>query len=56
MAVGAGILQQGAEGFSVAEQGLRLTYHHLDIEDLGPGLHHGDGLRVTQFRDEEGIG
>ncbi len=38
----------------LVEQFCRVAHDHLDIQRLGAGLDHGDGLRVAIVRDQEG--
>ncbi len=53
MAVGAGVLQQQAEGLCAARELGGVTDHHLDIQRLGAGTHHGNGLWMAVFRDNQ---
>jgi hypothetical protein len=54
LAVGVGILQQRAEHLVLAEV-IHSVDDQLEAETFGAGLHHGNGLRMTVFVDEEQI-
>ena len=45
--VSAGVLQQQPKGLGGAQQLIRLTHKHLDVQRLGAGFHHGDGLGMA---------
>ena len=54
LAMGVGILQQRAEHL-VLFQVIHRVDDQLETETFGTGLHHGNGLRMTVFIDEEQI-
>ncbi|MCY1296918.1 hypothetical protein D9M70_463340 [compost metagenome] len=54
LAVGIRVLQQRAE-YLVLRQVIHMVHHQVESEGLGPGLHHGDGLRVAVLVDEEQV-
>ena len=54
VAVGAGILEDGAEYFLSAQFGGGIAEHDGPAEGRGAGFEHGDGLRVAVAIDEEG--
>ena len=56
VAMGAGVLQQYAEGVGASRQLCRVPDNHLDVQGLGPGLYDGDGLGVAALRDDKGAG
>ena len=56
IAFGGGVLQQHAKGILAEIVAFMVADHHVDTEGDSSRLHHGNGLRVAQLGDEEGVG